>query len=58
VTTDNDVSTGIAKDLSTSNKQEWLHLENEHGITKINLMDIIKIQVLTPNPQFDEVSFR
>ena len=58
VTTDTQVLSGIAKDLSTNDKKEWLHLENEQGITKINLMDIAKIEVLTPNAQFDEISFR
>jgi transcriptional antiterminator Rof (Rho-off) len=58
VTTDSETLTGIAKDLSTRNKLEWLHLETEQGLVKINLTDIVKIQVLTPNPQFEEVIFK
>jgi Rho-binding antiterminator len=58
ITTDSGTLTGIAKDISTSNKQEWLHVETDNGIIKINLMEIVKIQVLTPNPQFSEVVFK
>ncbi len=52
VTTDTKVLTGIAKDITTSNKKEWLHLRTDHGTEKVNLMEIIRIEVLTPNAQF------
>lgn len=58
VTTDEGEIQGIARDLSTSNKQEWFHLESSNGITKIDLLDIVGIKVLTPNAQFTEVKFR
>lgn len=58
VTTDSDIVVGVAKDLSTQNKQEFLHLKTDSGAIKINIMDIVSIQVLTPNAQFSDVVFK
>ncbi|TDF37335.1 transcriptional regulator [Alteromonadaceae bacterium M269] len=58
VTTDTGAVEGKATTISTSNKQEWFHLKTSEGLAKINLMEIVKLEVATPGAQFTEISFK
>ncbi len=49
---------GKAKDIVTNTeKREFLVIENAQGSQQIELIQLEKMQVLTPNAQFKEVMF-
>lgn len=49
---------GKAKDvITTAEKHEFLVVENEQGSQHAELIQIKKMEVLTPNAQFKEVVF-
>ncbi|MDV6343010.1 Rho-binding antiterminator [Nitrosomonas sp. Is37] len=49
---------GKAKDIvTTAEKREFLIIDNEQGSQQVELIQLEKMQVLTPNAQFKEVVF-
>ncbi len=49
---------GKAKDIvTTTEKREFLAIDNEQGTQQVELIQLEKMQVLTPNVQFKEVVF-
>lgn len=55
---DQQVIEGKAKDIvTTPEKREFLIVDNEQGVQQVELIQLEKMQVLTPNAQFKEVVF-
>lgn len=55
---DNQVFEGKAMDITTSaEKREYLIIKNEQQEQKIELTQLVKMHVLTPNARFKEVNF-
>lgn len=49
---------GQAKDIvTTAEKREFLVIENEQGRQQVELITLDKMQVLTANAKFNEISF-
>ena len=49
---------GKAKDIvTTAEKREFLIIDNEQGSQEVELIQLKKMQILTPNAQFKEVVF-
>lgn len=49
---------GQAKDIvTTAEKREFLVIENEQGRQQVELITLDKMQVLTTNAKFNEISF-
>ncbi len=49
---------GKAKDIvTTAERREFLIIDNEQGSQQVELIQLEKMQILTPNAQFKEVVF-
>jgi Rho-binding antiterminator len=49
---------GVANDIKTTNQTEYLLLVQQDSILEVNLLEIKKVQVLTPNAVFDYFDVR
>ncbi|MCW5598500.1 Rho-binding antiterminator [Nitrosomonas sp.] len=55
---DQQIIEGQAKDIvTTAEKREFLVIENEQGRQQVELITLDKMQVLTANAKFNEISF-
>ncbi|MGR9052738.1 MAG: Rho-binding antiterminator [Gammaproteobacteria bacterium] len=54
---DGDIVEGLAGDIATRDKREYLLLDNDREIG-VELANIAKMQVLTPNAKFDTINFK
>jgi Rho-binding antiterminator len=55
---DEQIFEGKAKDIATTaEKREFLIVDNEQGSQQVELIQLKKMQILTPNAQFKEVVF-
>ncbi|MDP1557974.1 MAG: Rho-binding antiterminator [Nitrosomonas sp.] len=54
---DQQVFEGKARDITTSEKREYLIISNEQQQQQVELTQLVRMQVLTPNARFTEVNF-